>query len=79
MRLWEEGVARSNTTEARLIDRTTFHGVSHVNEKYEITRGRINGPLEPNSGIVAAAIPVKKSERLQGASRRDGEPRERRD
>ena len=27
--MWEEGVARSNTTEARLIDRTTFHRVSH--------------------------------------------------
>ena len=33
--MWEEGVVRSNTTEARLIDRTTFHRVSHGNEKAE--------------------------------------------
>ena len=35
--MWEEGVVRSNTTEARLTNRTTFYRVSHVNESYEIT------------------------------------------
>ena len=28
--MWEEGVVRSNTTEARLTTRTTFHRVSHA-------------------------------------------------
>jgi hypothetical protein len=39
--MWEEGVWRSNTTEARLIDRTT-HSIACLmsTKSYEITRGR---------------------------------------
>ena len=59
--MWEEGVVRSNTTEARLINRTTFYRVSHGNEKLRNHHvgAAINWPLEPNSGIIVPAAPIK--------------------
>ena len=48
----EGGVVRSNTTEARFIDRTTFHHVSHGN-KITRTRQGTKQELEPYCGCGA--------------------------
>jgi hypothetical protein len=64
--MWEEGVVRSNTTEARLIDRTFHRGL--MSKKSPDRGGHpIMQELEPNTAIDEFFQPEPVSRRLGAA------------